>query len=88
MPIDYVIGVGTFRPNNAVIIQEEAVALMERLMRERGITHTTSECTLRGFTCSQVGVDPRVATPAEIMRMRRRATGHRTEGLTGGLEAR
>jgi ankyrin repeat protein len=88
MPIDYAIGVGTFKPNNAVIIQEEAVALMERLMRERGITHTTSECTLRGFTCSQVGVDPKVATPAEIMRMRRRATGHRTEGLTGGLEAR
>jgi len=88
MPIDYAIGVGTFKPNNAVIIQEEAVALMERMMQERGIVHTTSECTLRGFTCSQVGVDPKVATPAEIMRMRRRATGHRTEGLTGGLEAR
>jgi len=88
MPIDYAIGVGTFKPNNAVVIQEDAVALMEQMMQARGIVHTTSECTLRGFTCSQVGVDPKVATPAEIMRMRRRATGHRTEGLTGGLEAK
>ena len=72
MPIDYAIGVGTFVPNNAVIIHEEAVALMARLMKERGIAHTTSECTLRGFTCSQAKVDPKVATPAEIMRARAR----------------
>jgi ankyrin repeat protein len=88
MPIDYAIGVGTFAPNNAVFIREEAVALMARLMKERGIAHTTSECTLRGFTCSQVNVDPKVATPAEIMRARRMATGHQIEGLTGGLEAK
>ena len=88
MPIDYAIGVGTFVPNNAVIIHEEAVALMAKLMEERGIVHTTSECTLRGFTCSQVGVDPKVATPAEIMRARRMAIGHQLEGLTGGLEAK
>jgi hypothetical protein len=61
MPIDYVIGVGTFVPNNAVIIHEDAVALMSRLMRERGIAHTTSECTLRGLTCAQAQVDPKVA---------------------------
>jgi uncharacterized protein len=88
MPIDYAIGVGTFVPNNAVIIHEEAVALMARIMKERGIAHTTSECTLRGFTCSQVKVDPKVATPAEIMQARRFAIGHQVEGLTGGLEAR
>ena len=88
MPIDYAIGVGTFVPNNAVIIHEEAVALMAKLMKERGIVHTTSECTLRGFTCSQVKVDPKVATPREIMRARRMATGHQVEGLTGGLEAK
>lgn len=88
MPIDYAIGVGTFVPNNAVIIHEDAVALMAKLMQERGIVHTTSECTLRGFTCSQVKVDPKVATPAEIMRARRMATGHQVEGLTGGLEAK
>src|SRR5262249_46117702 len=52
MPIDYAIGVGTFVPNNAVIIHEDAVALMAKAMKERGITHTTSECTLRGFTCA------------------------------------
>jgi ankyrin repeat protein len=88
MPIDYAIGIGTFVPNNAVIIHEEAVALMARLMKARGIVHTTSECTLRGFTCSQVNVDPKVATPAEIARMRALATGYRIEGLTGGLEAK
>ena len=42
MPIDYAIGVGTFVPNNAVIIHEDAVALLARVMKERGITHTTS----------------------------------------------
>jgi len=85
MPVDYAIGVGTFVPNNAVIIHEDAVALMTRLMKERGITHTTSECTLRGFTCAQAKVDPKVASPAEIMRARRLAVGHQLEGVTGGL---
>ncbi len=88
MPIDYAIGVGTFVPNNAVIIHEDAVALMAKVMKERAITHTTSECTLRGFSCSQVKVDPKVATPAEIVRARKFATGHQIEGLTGGLEAK
>jgi uncharacterized protein len=88
MPIDYAIGVGTFVPNNAVIIHEDAVALMAKYMKERGITHTTSECTLRGFSCSQVNVDPKVAAPAEIMRARKFAIGHQIEGLTGGLEAK
>jgi ankyrin repeat protein len=88
MPIDYAIGVGTFVPNNAVIIHEDAVALMAKLMKERGIVHTTSECTLRGFTCAQARVDPKVATPAEIMRARKTAIGHQIEGITGGLEAK
>src|SRR5690606_32432246 len=47
MPIDYAIGVGTFRPNNAIVFNEAAVRLMMRLMEERGIRHVTSECTLR-----------------------------------------
>ena len=88
MPVDYAIGVGTFVPNNAVIIHEDAVALMFRLMKEKGITHTTSECTLRGFTCAQANVDPKVATPAEIARMRKVAIGHQVEGVTGGLEVK
>jgi ankyrin repeat protein len=88
MPIDYAIGVGTFVPNNAVIIHDGAVALMAKLMKERGIRHTTSECTLRGFTCAQAKVDPKVASPAEIMRMRRVATGHQIEGITGGLQVK
>ena len=88
MPIDYAIGVGTFVPNNAVIIHDDAVALITRLMKERGIRHTTSECTLRGFTCAQAKVDPKVAAPSEIMRMRRLATGYQIEGVTGGLEVK
>lgn len=88
MPIDYAIGVGTFVPNNAVIIHEDAVALMAKVMKERGIVHTTSECTLRGFTCAQVRVDPKVASPTDIKRARAGATGHQIEGVTGGLEAK
>jgi uncharacterized protein len=88
MPVDYAIGIGTFVPNNAVIIHEDAVALMTRLMKERGIVHTTSECTLRGFTCAQAQVDPKVATPSEIMRMRSVAIGHQLQGITGGLQAK
>src|SRR5215510_11820688 len=88
MPIDYAIGVGTFVPNNAVIIHEPAVALMDKVMKARGIVHTTSECTLRGFTCSQARVDPKVATPAEIARARSVAIGYQLEGITGGLEAK
>ena len=85
MPVDYAIGVGTFVPNNAVIIHEDAVALMAKEMKARGIAHTTSECTLRGFTCSQVKVDPKVASPAEIARMRAMAIGHQMDRITGGL---
>ena len=86
MPVDYAIGVGTFVPNNAVIIHEDAVALMQKLMKDRGIVHTTSECTLRGFTCATVNVDPKVATPSEIQAMRKLAVGHQVEGITGGLQ--
>ncbi len=85
MPIDYAIGVGTFVPNNAVIMHEEAVKLMTRLMQERGIKHTTSECTLRGFTCSGANVDPKTATPAEIAKVRKIQTGYQVDGITGGL---
>ncbi|HUG62172.1 MAG TPA: ankyrin repeat domain-containing protein [Methylomirabilota bacterium] len=88
LPVDYAIGVGTFVPNNAVIIHQEAVELMFELMKERGIEHPTSECTLRGFTCAQANVDPKFATPAEIMRMRALAVGYQVEGVTGGLEVK
>jgi len=85
MPVDYAIGVGTFVPNNAVIIHEDAVKLMTKAMQERGIKHTTSECTLRGFTCSSANVDPKTATPAEIAKMRKIQTGNQVDGITGGL---
>jgi len=85
MAVDYAIGVGTFLPNNSVENHPETADLMLRLMKEKGIKHTTSECTLRGFTCSIVNVDPKTATPAEIIKMRRLATGNQLTGITGGL---
>src|SRR5213594_965844 len=88
MPVDYAIGVGTFLPNNSVENHAETSELMLRLMKERGIKHTTSECTLRGFSCSIVNVDPKTATPAEIIKMRRLATGNQLSGITGGLSVK
>ncbi len=88
MPIDYAIGVGTFRPNNAIVFNEEAYELMRQMMEERGIAHTTSECTLRGFTCAAVNMDPRAATPATIMQARARQVGHQVDDVANfsGLE--
>jgi uncharacterized protein len=88
MPIDYAIGVGTFRPNNAIVFNEDAVKLMTRVMQEKGIKHTTSECTLRGFTCSTANVDPKTATPAQIALIRKIQIGYQVDGLTGGLGAK
>jgi ankyrin len=88
MPVDYAIGVGTFVPNNAVIMHDDAVALMMKLMKDRGIKHTTSECTLRGFTCATADVDPKVATPAEIQHIRALQIGPQVQGITGGLAAK
>lgn len=85
MPIDYAIGVGTFVPNNAVIMHEDVVKLMTEEMKKRDIKHTTSECTLRGFTCSIANVDPKTATPAEIAKIRKVQTGYQVDGITGGL---
>ena len=82
MPIDYAIGVGTFRPNNAIVLNEPAVELMAREMEARGIVHNTSECTLRGFTCSYVNMDPRAVTPMRIAEARQLQTGHQVESLT------
>ncbi|MDT8397538.1 MAG: ankyrin repeat domain-containing protein [Pseudomonadales bacterium] len=82
MPVDYAIGVGTFRPNNAIVFNEEATELMFMEMKKRGIEHTTSECTLRGFTCAAVNMDPRAATPADIARARRLQTGYQVEEIT------
>ncbi len=85
MPLDYAIGVGTFVPKNAVHMNVEAVELMSRLMKEKGIKHTTSECTLRGFTCSSANVDPKTATPAQIALIRKIQIGNQVDGITGGL---
>jgi ankyrin repeat protein len=88
MPVDYAIGVGTFLPNNSVEYHAEASELMLKLMKEKGIQHTTSECTLRGFTCSGANVDPKTATPAEIAKLRKVQTGPQVDGVTGGLSVK
>ena len=75
MPVDYAIGVGTFVPNNAVIIHHDVMNYMFDEMKKRGIEHTTSECTLRGFTCALANVDPKTATPAEIAKVLGTVTG-------------
>jgi len=75
------------RPDVAVLCERIVVGQRDE-MKERGIRHTTSECTLRGFTCAQAKVDPKVASPAEILRMRGVATGHRIDGITGGLSVK
>jgi ankyrin repeat protein len=85
MPVDYAIGVGTFVPNNAVIMHPDVVDAMMKRMKEKGIKHITSECTLRGFTCSVANVDPKTATPAEIVKIRKIQTGYQVDGITGGL---
>ena len=56
-------------------------------MKQRGIKHTTSECTLRGFTCSIANVDPKTATArkAEIAKIEKIQTGDQVDGITGGL---
>ena len=88
MAVDYAIGVGTFVPNNSFEYHHEATELMLRLMKEKGIPHTTSECTLRGFTCAIANVDPKTATPAEIAKMRQIQVGFKVEGIAGGLEVK
>jgi ankyrin repeat protein len=85
MPLDYAIGVGTFVPNNAVIMHHDVIDVMTKRMQELGIKHITSECTLRGFTCSGANVDPKTATPAEIAKIRKIQTGYQVDGITGGL---
>jgi hypothetical protein len=88
MPLDYAFGVGTFRPNNAIVFNEDAVKLMTRVMQGKGIRHTRSECTLRGFTCSTANVDPKTATPAQIALIRKIQIGYQVDGLTGVLGAK
>jgi ankyrin repeat protein len=90
MPIDYAIGVGTFAPNNAIVLKQEAVDLMKREMDARGIAHITSECTLRGFTCAAVNMDPRATTPKTIYEARLRQIGHQVDDVANfsGLEVK
>ena len=90
MPIDYAIGVGTFRPNNAIVFNEDAYNLMLGIMKERGIAHTTSECTLRGFTCAATDMDPRAALPITIVEARARQTGPQVDDVANfsGLEVK
>jgi hypothetical protein len=85
MAVDYAIGIGTFRPNNAILPHDDVAKVILEEMQKRGIKHTTSECTLRGFTCSIANVQPFAATPAEIKHMRKVQLGSQVQGVTAGL---
>ena len=63
IPLDYAIGVRLFTAASPVH-QPETQALLEKLMAERGIVHTTSECTLKGFTCGDKS--PKRRTDPEV----------------------
>ena len=80
----------TSTPEGMKLFQQEALLLEVSeaicgLMKEKGIKHTTSECTLRGFTCSSANVDPKTATPAQIALIRKIQIGNQVDGITGGL---
>jgi hypothetical protein len=45
MPVDYAIGVGTFVPNNAIILHEEAAALMARRADNAFALHALDQLT-------------------------------------------
>ena len=53
---------------------------MKKMMEDRGIRHRTSECTLRGFTCSAANMDPRAATPLTIEKARVLQIGYQVKG--------
>ena len=44
----------------------------------------TSECTLRGFTCSAADMDPRNVAPLGIEKARLMQTGHQVKDATTG----
>jgi hypothetical protein len=53
-------------------------------MQAKGIKHITSECTLRDSRLV-ANVDPKTATLAEIVKIRKIQTGYQVDGITGGL---
>jgi hypothetical protein len=84
--------VGTFVPNNAIISHKDATELMTRLMKEKGIKCTTSECTLRGFTlCPGERRSSKAATPALTKAARHQCSRPRfvaaITGVMGSLRA-
>jgi ankyrin repeat protein len=64
IPLDYAIGVRLFTAASPTH-SPETQALLEKLMAERGIVHTTSECTLKGFTCGDKAPIGRTGPVAE-----------------------
>ncbi len=69
MPIDYAIGVGTFVPNNAVIMHADVVKLMSDEMK-------TSECTLRDSPAASP-----MWIPRQLHRLRSPKSGRSKPGI-------
>ncbi len=68
MPLDYAIGVGTFVPNNAVIMHKDVVDLIAGLIeRARDQAHYFLNAPCAGSLCLPAPMStPRPRTPAEI----------------------
>ena len=80
MPVDYAIGVGTFVPNNAVIIHEDAV--YADVQDDEGARHQAHHVRMHAARLHVCAGQrrPEVATPAEIAEDARagdRASGRR-----------
>jgi hypothetical protein len=53
---------------------------MRKLMADRGVEHTTTECSLRGFTCGDIDPqDFKKLTPEQQEELRER--GRRFQGI-------
>jgi len=77
MPIDYAIGV---RVNGqSAWPQPQTEAFMRKLMADRGVKHTTSECTLRGFTCGDADPNKLDAKKIEEIRQKQLADDANTK---------
>ena len=89
MPIDYAIGVGTFVPNNAVIIHDDAVALMHEA--DEGARHHAHDVGVHAARL-HVRAGQRRSEGRDAGRDREDAEagqiGHQVEGITGGLEVK
>ena len=89
MPVDYAIGVGTFVPNNAVIIHDDAVALMTEA--DEGARHQAHDLRVHAARLHLRAGQRRSQSRDARLRFRKCGSspiGHQVEGITGGLQVK